>query len=186
MVPLVDLWLPIVVSGVVMYFAGFVAWMLLPHHRSDWRRLPDEDGFLADLKRQDAPAPGQYTFPHCGDPSQMKDPAWQQKLKEGPAGFLVLFPRGGQNMVKNMVLYILYCMAISLFAAYVASHCLSPGASYLEVFRVVGTAAMLGYAGALPSNAIWFGRSWSSTIKEMLDGVVYGLLTAGIFGWLWP
>jgi len=23
-------------------------------------------------------------------------------------------------------------------------------------------------------------------IKETIDGLVYGLLTAGVFGWLWP
>jgi len=24
------------------------------------------------------------------------------------------------------------------------------------------------------------------TIKEVVDGLIYGLLTAGTFGWLWP
>jgi hypothetical protein len=27
---------------------------------------------------------------------------------------------------------------------------------------------------------------WGTTIKEVIDGLVYGLLTAGTFGWLWP
>jgi len=35
-------------------------------------------------------------------------------------------------------------------------------------------------------NAIWKGQPWSVTLKEIFDGLVYGLLTAGTFGWLWP
>ena len=35
------------------------------------------------------------------------------------------------------------------------------------------------------SNGIWKGQLWSATIKEVIDGLIYGLLTAGTFGWLW-
>jgi hypothetical protein len=51
---------------------------------------------------------------------------------------------------------------------------------------VAGTAAFLGYAaGAVPA-AIWMGKPWRSAVKELADGLIYGLLTAGVFGWLWP
>ena len=60
------------------------------------------------------------------------------------------------------------------------------GTSYLRVFQIVGTTAFLGYAGALVQQSIWYGRSWSMTIRTMLDGLLYALLTAGVFGWLWP
>jgi len=36
------------------------------------------------------------------------------------------------------------------------------------------------------SNGIWKGQTWSVTFKEVVDGLVYALLTAGTFGWLWP
>ena len=39
--------------------------------------------------------------------------------------------------------------------------------------------------GNLP-NSIWWGKPWRNTCLEALDGVLYGLLTAGSFGWLWP
>ena len=29
-------------------------------------------------------------------------------------------------------------------------------------------------------------RRWSTTAKHTIDGLVYSLLTGGIFGWLWP
>ena len=54
------------------------------------------------------------------------------------------------------------------------------------VFQVAGCVAFIGYAMALPQNSIWWGRSWSWTIRNMLDGLLYGLLTGGTFGWLWP
>lgn len=185
MVLLAELWLPIVVSGVFIFFAGFTAWMVLPHHRSDWGRLPSEDELMATLRKQSA-GQGQYTFPHAGSHQAMKDPAWQKKYKEGPCGMLILFRPGGPQMGLSMALYFIYGLIVSIFVAYVAGRALGPGAEYLSVFRIAGTTAILAYAGALPVGAIWFGRSWSSILKEMLDGVVYGLLTAGVFGWLWP
>ncbi len=35
MEPLLDLWLPIVVSAVIVFVASFLAWMVLPHHKGD-------------------------------------------------------------------------------------------------------------------------------------------------------
>jgi hypothetical protein len=54
------------------------------------------------------------------------------------------------------------------------------------VFRFAGTTAFLGYAFALAHDSIWFKRRWSTTVKFLFDGLLYGLLTAGTFGWLWP
>ena len=34
--------------------------------------------------------------------------------------------------------------------------------------------------------AIWMGKPWSVAWKEVFDGLLYGLVTAGAFGWLWP
>jgi len=92
----------------------------------------------------------------------------------------------GFGMGKSLVLWFLYCLLIGLFAAYLAGRALGPGAHYLSVFRFVGAAAFGGYALALLQNSIWYKRAWASTLKSMMDGFIYALLTAGIFGWLWP
>jgi hypothetical protein len=34
--------------------------------------------------------------------------------------------------------------------------------------------------------SIWYSRAWINTIKSTIDGLIYALLTAGTFGWLWP
>jgi hypothetical protein len=185
MVLLTELWLPIVVSAILVFIASALAWMVMPHHRGDWGKLPNEDELMATLRKQGA-SKGQYTFPHAPSHQATKDPAWQKKLKEGPGGMVILFQPGGPQMGKNMALHLMYCLVISTLVAYLAGRTLAAGTEYLAVFRVAGTAAILAYSGALPVAAIWFGRSWSSVFKEIFDGVVYGLLTAGVFGWLWP
>ena len=53
-----------------------------------------------------------------------------------------------------------------------------------ECSRVAGTAAFLAFASA--SESIWKGQPWSITAKHLFDSLVYGLLTGGVFGWLWP
>ena len=60
------------------------------------------------------------------------------------------------------------------------------GASYLAVFRVTGTAAFLAYGFVGFQDSIWFGLPGKVAFKHALDGLVYALLTAGIFAWLWP
>jgi len=79
-----------------------------------------------------------------------------------------------------------YCLIISFFTAYVTGHTVPPGHTYLEVFRVAGTVAFMAYGLSQLANGIWKGEPWSMVIKEVIDGLIYGLLTAGTFGWLWP
>jgi hypothetical protein len=83
-------------------------------------------------------------------------------------------------------LWFFYCLIVGFFVAYLTGRTVAPGANYLVVFRVAGTAAFLGYGLGQMPNGIWKGQPWSMTIKEVLDGLIYGLLTAGTFGWLWP
>ena len=78
------------------------------------------------------------------------------------------------------------CVVIGVFAAYVAGRALPPGTDYLQVFRFVGATAFIGYSVALWQMSIWNRRAWLTTIKATVDGLIYALLTAGTFGWLWP
>ena len=75
---------------------------------------------------------------------------------------------------------------LDFFAAYVAGRALQPGTDYLRVFQLIGATAFIGYSVALWQMSIWYSRAWSHTIKSTMDGLIYSLLTAGTFGWLWP
>jgi len=184
MVTLDMLWLPVLLSAIVLFIASALVWMVLPHHRNDYGKLPDEATVIEALRKSGA-GPGQYRFPYARDPKEMQSPEFAEKLK-GPVGILTRLPSGPPTMGKAMALQFVYFLGVSAFVAYLTGRTLAPGTPYLAVFRVAGTAAILAYVGALFPNSIWWGRPWSTTWKDVIDGVVYGLLTAGFFGWLWP
>jgi hypothetical protein len=184
MVPLTALWLPILLSAVIVFVASSIMHMLLPYHRSDYRQLPDEDRTLAAL-RAEALKPGLYVFPFC-TPKNMKSLAAIEKYNQGPVGFMTIVPNGPPAMPKFLMQWFVYCLLIGFFVAYLTGRTVPPNENYLAVFRVAGTAAFLAYGLGHLSNGIWKGQMWGTTIKEVIDGLVYGLLTAGTFGWLWP
>ncbi len=184
MVPLSALWLPIVLSAVIVFVASSLMHMLLKYHHSDYHQLPDEDKILAALRPANLKR-GLYIFPFCTH-KDMKSPALIEKYKQGPVGFLNIMPNGPPAMPKFLGLWFAYCLLVGFFVAYLAAHTLALGTHYLTVFRVVGTAAFLAYGLGNLSNGIWKGQMWGAVIKEVIDGLVYALLTAGTFGWLWP
>ena len=184
MVSLVALWLPIILAAVIVFFASFVMHMLLKYHHGDYRQLPDEDKVLATL-REAGVKPSLYVFPY-GTHQDMKSPAMQEKYKRGPVGFMTVRPSGPIVMGKFLAQWFGFCLIISFFTAYVTGHTVAAGTDYLAVFRVAGTVAFMAYGLGNLANGIWKGQPWGMVIKEVVDGLVYGCLTAGTFGWLWP
>lgn len=187
MVPLTSLILPIVVSAIVVFFASFVIHMVLGYHKTDLRKLPDaqEDEILAVMNRLNLP-PADYGVPHPGSPERMKDPAFVAKMKQGPIVFLTVTPGEAPNMGRPLALWFVYTLVVTVFAAYITSRAVTPATDYLTVFRFIGTSAFMGYAlGQIPES-IWWRRRWARTFISVFDSLVYALLTAGVFGWLWP
>lgn len=185
MAMVLQLWLPILLSAVLVFVASSVIHMALKWHNSDYRKLPNEDGVRAALNAA-GPAPGQYVLPHCLDPKDLAKEDVARRFTEGPVALVWLKAPGLPKMGGTLAGWFLYNLALAFFLAYLAAHTLAPGAHYLQVFRMVGTAAFLAHAaGAVPSS-IWMGKPWIVAFKEMADGLIYALLTAGAFGWLWP
>jgi hypothetical protein len=125
-------------------------------------------------------------IPRPSSAKEMRTPEYAAKLKSGPVMVVTVFPNGMTSMVQSLVLWFLYLAVVSLFAAYVAGRALPPGVPYLQVFRFAGVTAFTGYSLAIWQMSIWYRRAWSTTIKSTIDGLIYALLTAGTFGWLWP
>ncbi len=185
MVSLTALWLPILLSAVIVFIASSVIHMASPWHKSDYPKLPNEEGLRAAL-RPLAHTPGDYMVPRPSSREELRDPAFLQKVNEGPNLVLTVMPAGPFSMGRNLVQWFLYCLVISLFAAYIASRALPPGTEYMQVFRFTGTTAFLGYSAALWQMSIWYRRALGTTVKATIDGLIYALLTGGTFGWLWP
>jgi hypothetical protein len=185
MVQVMSLWIPILLSAVLVFLTSFLLHMVLRYHSSDYKKLPAEGDVLDALRKLNIP-PGDYHFPRPDSMKAMKDPAFIEKHTKGPVGMMTIFKPGPPTMGAELFQWFLYSVLVGIFAAYVASRALEPGAPYLSVFRFAGTTAFLGYSVALMQNSIWYKRAWSATLKTMFDGLVYALLTAGVFGWLWP
>lgn len=185
MTPLTALLLPILLSAVVVFVASSIIHMAPLWHRNDFPAPPDQDGVL-DAMRPLAIPPGDYMLPRAQSMAEMKTPEFDEKLTRGPVVIMTVLPNRRIGMGKPLVLWFVYSIVVSTFAAYVAGRALAPGASYLEVFRFAGATAFIAYCAALWQNSIWYGRSWGLTLKQTADGLIYGMLTAGVFGWLWP
>lgn len=183
---LYTLWLPILVSAVIVYIVSTIIHMALPvWHKNDFLKLPDEDKVM-DALRPFAIPPGDYGMPKPDSMQQMKTPEYQQKRTRGPVIIMTVLPSGPATMGKSLALWFLFCVVVSFFCAYVASSALPPGTAYPKVFQLAGTTAFIGYALAIWPFSIWYGHKWSTTIRSTIDGFIYALFTAGTFGWLWP
>jgi hypothetical protein len=187
MVPLTALLLPLLLSAIVVFVASSIIHMVLPYHRTDIRKLPaPAEGEVLDTFRRLALQPGDYAVPHAGSPAGMKDPEFVARMTRGPLVFMTVAPGAAPSMGTNLVQWFVFIVIVNTFSAYLASRAVEPAADYLSVFRFVGTPAFMGYSLAAMHESIWYKRSWSRTAKTIFDGLVYALLTAGVFGWLWP
>jgi hypothetical protein len=179
-----DLVLPVVLSAIATWLLSAVSWMVLPFHRKDYARLPDEDAAM-DAVRQQGLAPGQYAMPFC-DHGNMKDPAVQAKMARGPNGIVTILPPGPPRMGKALTLWFGFALLAGAVVSGVARHGLIAGAPGGEVFCVTFTAFLgIHVVSQLPPS-IWMGRPWRATLTQMLDGLLYSLAGAGLFAWLWP
>ncbi|OYV72745.1 MAG: hypothetical protein B7Z72_04090 [Gemmatimonadetes bacterium 21-71-4] len=179
------LWLPIVLSAVIVFVVSSIIHMALPWHKSDYPDVPDEDRILDALRPFSLP-PGDYMMPKAKSMDDLKSPAFREKLNRGPKLVMTVMRNGDTGMGRSLALWFVYLLVVSVFSAYVSGRALSGGASYLQVFRFAGVTAFLAYSMALWQQSIWFQRKWTLALKGTMDGLIYALFTAGTFGWLWP
>lgn len=181
---LTTLWLPILLSAVFVFIVSSIIHMFLGYHASDHAKLPEEDRTMDALRPLNIP-PGHYAMPKPGSMQELRTEEFRAKMQKGPVMFLNV-RRSDMGMTKNLILWFIYSLVVGIFAAYLGSHAVGADGDYLDVFRFIGTAAFMGYSLALFQDAIWESKSWSATWKSVFDGLIYALVTAGTFGWLWP
>jgi hypothetical protein len=183
--PFGSLWLPVIVSAIVVFVASSVMHMALKYHKADYKGLPNEEAALEVLGKGN-PAPGLYFFPYCPDHKLMKESAMKAKFDKGPIGLLTIYPKGGPAMGKLLGLWFLFALFVSFTAAYVARHTLQPGANGLLVMQITGAVAFTGYGISHISDSIWKGQPWSNTARALLDAVIFSVLTGLVFRCFWP
>ncbi|HEU4382681.1 MAG TPA: hypothetical protein VFR85_04180 [Anaeromyxobacteraceae bacterium] len=178
-----QLWLPMVLSAVIVFAMSAASHMVLPWRRNEWGRITD---FAAIQSAVRGLSPGQYGFPAAPDRKQQMTKEWMERWAKGPSGWLTLAPPGPVSMGRNMLLSFLAFLGVALLDGYVAWHALGPGASYRAVFRIVGTVGFLSFAAGTIFDSIWYSRPWRAYVSDVIDALLFALLMAGVFGWLWP
>jgi hypothetical protein len=182
MVSIASLWLPILLSAVLVFIASTVIHMVLKYHAADTKPLPNE-GAVDGLR---GVPPGVYMFPRASSMKEYGSPEMIEKRKRGPVGVLTLLPSGAAGMGKNLVQWFVFSILVSVLVAYICSRYLPASPEYMAVFRLAATVGFVGYSFSEATHSIWSGQPWSNTLRHWLDGLIYGALTAGVFGWLWP
>jgi Flp pilus assembly protein TadB len=185
MVSVMSLWLAILLSAIAVFVVSSILHMVLPIHRKDYGKMPNEAGVMAAM-RDAGVAPGDYSFPCPESPKDMRSPEMLEKYRQGPVGVMNVIPTGPPAMGKSLVQWFIFSVVAGVFVAYITGRTVGAGADYLAVFRVAGATGFLAYGIGHVHQSIWQGQAWSTSFKFVFDGLVYGLVTAGVFGWLWP
>ena len=184
-ISLMNLWIPILGSAVFTWIASGLIHLIIKYHNSDYQKLANEDEVAAAVG-QGSPKLGLHHFPHCADMSEMANEDMQEKFKKGPVGLLVIFPSGMPNMGKYLGQQFAYFLVGSALIAYCASFALAPGADFMTVFRVFAAIGFMAFGWATIPYSIWFGFQWAMTVRYLIDALIYALVVAATFGWLWP
>jgi len=180
---LAELWLPILLSSIVVWIASAIVWTAMPHRKAEWSAVPDEASFVATIRSSEVSA-GYYMFPHWTK-EKSSDQQFQEVWKEGPHGVLHVWQKR-RSMPMCMLGSFIFYLVVGAFVAYIGAEAMNPGERYLRVFQITGTVAFMAHAFAVIPGGIWFGKPVLSMVYDVVEGLVYGLLTGGVFGWLWP
>jgi len=183
--PFGSLWIPVLVSAAAVFLGSSILHMALAYHKADYKVLPNE-GAVREALAKGGPAPGVYFTPYCTDMKQMKEPAIKEKLEKGPVAMLTLYPKGAPDMRRHLGLWFAFTVFVSFVAAYVARHTLHPGADGMQVMRITGAVAFAAYGLSHVSDSIWKGQPWANTVRALVDGAIYSILTGLTFRLLWP
>lgn len=184
-VTLLDLWLPVLLSGLFAWIASALIHMVIKYHNTDYKKLKDEDG-ISDAIEKSGDDVGFYTLPHCADFNEMNDPAVQARFKKGPIAIVTIMEKGLPPMGKLLSQQLLFFILGSLLVAIVGCLSLTKGAQSAEIFQLLFVTGFFGFGWASIPYSIWFGHPWLVTIKYLIDAVIYSAVIAATFAWLWP
>ena len=177
---LLELWLPVLLCGIALFFASFISWVILPHHFADFKKLEQEDEFMKTVRDMELPV-GNYMFPQVQSKKEMSNPEYTKKYETGPRGTLDIY--NVANMPINLGLTFLFFLVTSAVIGYITLVSCPAGTEFFKVFRVAGTIGILVHATSGMLNGIWFRKR---LIAHFIDGIVYGLMIGLIFASLWP
>jgi len=183
MAVLVHLWLPILLSTIVVFALSAASHMVLPWRRNEWGRITDAGALQGAIRGL---GPGQYAFPAAPDAKQQMRKDWMERWAAGPSGWLTIARPGPIRMGQNMALSFLVFLFVSFVEAYLAAHMVGTPARFRLVARVVGTVGFMSLGVGSIFNSIWYHRPWRAYCADLVDAVLFAAAMAIVFGLLWP
>lgn len=178
-----QLWLPMLLSAVLVFVLSAASHMVLPWRKGEWGRITEFAALQSSIRDL---RPGIYAFPAAPDPRQQMTKEWVERWAKGPSGWLTIAPAGPVRMGRNMGLSFVVFLGVAFMAAYVTAHSLGPAPRYLAVFRIAGTVGFLSFAVGPIFHSIWYNRPWRAYLSDVVDALLFSFVMAGVFGWLWP
>ena len=186
MTALTALWLPILVSAVAVLVVSSIIHMTPLWHKTDYPRYPDEARVLDALRPIGIP-PGDYLLPRPANTAEMRSPEFREKMKRGPVVVMTVMPPWSGSMAGNLSQWFVYCLVVSVFAAFIAGSAVPPGSPpFAAICWFAGITAFLGYTLALFQMSIWYKRAWAMTFKATVDGILFAVVTCAMLTWIWP
>ena len=179
------LWLPILLSAVLVFVASSLVHMVLKWHANDYAGVANEEAMRAAI-RAGAPSPGQYVIPYCPGMKEMQQPEVQKKFQEGPIALITVRRNGAMHVGPALSQWLVFTLLVSLGVACLAGSTLAPGADFAKVAWVTGLVAFMTYAGGSITSGIWKSQPWGTVIKDLADAAIYGAVTGCAFAHLWP
>lgn len=180
---LAALWLPILLSAVAVFVLSSLLHMVLPWHRNDYPKMPNEQAAMDALRPLAIPA-GEYMVPRPETRQALRSAEFLDRVNRGPVFMLTMWPNGMAGMGKALVRWFVYDLVVAALAGHIAWAAAPAGLP--RVFHVIALTAFMGYSVALWQMSIWYHRPWRTTLKGTVDGLIYGMATGGVFVWLWP
>ena len=181
-----QLWMPILVTAVLIFVASSVIHMVIQWHKGDYKPLANEDDVRAVI-RAPSPGPGLYVIPYCSDMKEMGGEAMKQKFREGPVALLTIRNNGDMNMGKTLLMWFVYSLVVAAIAGCLTMGAFTAGRDFAhKAGHLAGMISFLTYFGGSVQMGIWMGKPWSSVARDLVDCLVYGVISALVFMWLWP
>lgn len=183
---LLALWLPILLSAVVVFVISCLVHMVLKWHASDYNGFANENDVRAAINAG-KPTSGRYVIPFCKDMKEMGSADMQQKYREGPVGHIMLGATGMPSIGKFMSQWFVWVLVVSTVSAYLAARLCGLDHSHAHIAaKLVGAVTFIAHGFGTVTESIWGLRPWSSSIKYLLDAALYGLGAGLVILWLWP
>jgi hypothetical protein len=177
--------MPVLVSTVAVFVLSSILHMVVPWHKSDYPKLPNQDAAMDAIRALNLPD-GEYMAPRPESRADMQSPEFAAKMERGPLFILNVAAGRKFSMAGPLGWWFVYCLVVSWVAGHIAQGAHLMRGNDHEIFHSVGLAAWLGYSAALWQNSIWWRKPVVVTLKSTIDGLIYAAATAYIFTWLWP